>query len=120
MAKYGRYGWTPKQMERINERRAAMGQKELRNLYYEDRPQEERQRPVSKPAQETEEPEEEDESLVARQAKRTEEFRKKFGAKGSMGIERGVKSSFPSILKGGVKGGVGTSTLTDAYNRGRA
>ena len=117
MAKYGRYGWTPEQMERINERRAKRGQEELRNLYYEDRPQEERQRPVARPAQDSED---EEESLKARQAKRTEEFRKKFGAKGLMGIERGVKSSFPSAIKKGIKGGVGTSTLTDAYNRGRA
>jgi hypothetical protein len=45
MAKEGNYGWSPRQMERINARRAARGQEQLVNSnndeeeYYEDQPE---------------------------------------------------------------------------------
>lgn len=47
---------------------------------------------------------------------RTKKFREKFGPAGSMGIERGVKSSFPSLLKRGVQGGIGTS-MQNSFNQ---
>ena len=103
MAKYGRYGWTPAQMERINERRAARGQEELRNLYYEDRPQEERKRPSARPRPVQEEEEEENfkdkfkpkDYMKSQAEDRTKKFRERFGAKGSMAAQYGYKSSFP-------------------------
>ena len=115
MAKYGRYGWTPEQMERINERRAARGQEELVNLKYEDKPRMERQRLSTKPRL-VQEDEGENLSMKQEAEERTKKFRERFGAKGSMGIERGVKSGFPSAVKKGVKGGVGNS-LQDSFNR---
>lgn len=74
MARYGNYGWSPRQMERINERRAKRGQEELRNLRYEDKPEEERQRPMPSSVGGGME----EMSLKDRQAKRTADFNKSF------------------------------------------
>ena len=38
---------------------------------------------------------------------RTRKFREKFKPAGSMAAEYGVKSRFPSVMKNGVKGGIG-------------
>lgn len=78
MAKYGNYGWSPRQMERINERRAKRGQEELRNLRYENKPEEERQRPSSRPMPSPLDGGMEEMSLKDRQAKRTADFKKSF------------------------------------------
>ena len=77
MAREGRYGWTPRQMERINARRAARGQEQLRNVNYEGshgggRMNRKEQPP--KPIQD----DEEEVSLAERQAERTKAFREKF------------------------------------------
>lgn len=54
-------------------------------------------------------------SMEKEAEERTKKFREKFSPVGSMGIERGVKSSFPSILKKGVQGGIGTSLQDSLY-----
>ena len=124
MAKYGNYGWSPRQMERINERRAKRGQEELRNRRYEDEPEEERQRPSVRPtpspatspspspalspAPTPVEYSEESPSMAAEAFQRTGEFRKKFKPAGSMAAQYGYKSSFP-VKK--------DSSINSAYKR---
>ncbi len=113
MAKIGSYGWSPKQMERINARRAARGREQLinlRNIETEEDLQKAQNLVAS--SKDTRKP-------VTMQAKvgatdmrkeaeeRTKKFREKFKPKGSMAAEYGVKSRFPSAMKNGVKGGVG-------------
>jgi hypothetical protein len=115
MAKYGNYGWSPRQMERINERRAKRGQEELRNRRYEGEPEEERQSPSVRPMP-SPIGKEEDIDMKGEAEERTRKFREKFKPKGSMGIERGVKSNFPSVIKKGIRGGVGTS-MQDSFNQ---
>ena len=108
MAKYGNYGWSPRQMERINERRAKRGQEELRNRRYEDEPEEERQRPSVRPTLSPTEYSEESPSMAAEAFQRTGEFRKKFKPAGSMAAQYGYKSSFP-VKK--------DSSINSAYKR---
>ncbi len=111
MAKYGNYGWSPRQMERINERRAKRGQEELRNRRYEYEPEEERQRPSVRPTPSPAtspkptpvEYSEESPSMAAEAFQRTGEFKKKFKPAGSMKAEAqkrsdAFRSSFRKIV----------------------
>ena len=119
MAKIGSYGWSPRQMERINARRAARGKEQLINIR---NPITEEQynmvlKGKSQPAKKMEAEEEEPEmSLKKRAEERTKKFMEKFTPKGSMGIERGVKGSSSGVMKKGIRGGVGTS-MQDSYNQ---
>lgn len=125
MAKAGSYGWTPEQLARINARREVSG----KQPYIDKRMQEQdyamkylgetdmyskRKKPSG---QASPDENEEEMSLAERQAKRTNEFREQFSPKGSMAVEYGVKSKAPSLIKSGIKGGVGTSMMQDSYNR---
>jgi hypothetical protein len=119
MAKIGSYGWSPRQMERINARRAERGKEQLVNIR---NPITEEQynmvlKGKSQPASKLEDDEEEPEmSLKERSEERTKKFMEKFTPKGSMGIERGVKGRSSGIMKKGIRGGVGTS-MQDSYNQ---
>jgi hypothetical protein len=113
MARIGQYNWSPRQMERINARRAERGRESLVNLK-NIKTEEDLQKAQNLVAssKDTRKP-------VTMQAKagatdmgkeaeeRTRKFREKFKPKGSMAAEYGVKSRFPSAMKNGVKGGVG-------------
>jgi hypothetical protein len=123
MAKVGSYGWSPEQMARINARRSAAGQEKLVNL---NNPITEEDfnsivRNASKRAEakttspSTEEDEDENLSMKKESEDRTKKFREKFKPAGSMATEYGVKSRMPSVIKGGVKGGVGV--MQDSLNR---
>jgi len=113
MARIGQYGWSPRQMERINARRMERGQEplvNLRNIKTEEDLQKaqnmlasskDKRKPVTMQA-ETKRPSMKDEA-----EERTKKFREKFKSKGSMAAEYGVKSKLPSVMKNGVKGGVG-------------
>jgi len=100
-------------MERINARRMERGQEplvNLRNIKTEEDLQKaqnmlasskDKRKPVTMQA-ETKRPSMKDEA-----EERTKKFREKFKSKGSMAAEYGVKSKLPSVMKNGVKGGVG-------------
>jgi len=113
MARIGQYGWSPRQMERINARRMERGQEplvNLRNIKTEEDIQnaqnmlassKEKRKPVT--MQDTMGKI----SMEKEAEERTRKFREKFKSKGSMAAEYGVKSRFPSVMKNGVKGGIG-------------
>lgn len=111
-------------MERINARREARGRESLvnlKNIKTEEDLQKAQNLVASsnesrKPATiQTDENGIESISMKKEAEDRTKKFREKFGPAGSMRIERGVKSSFPSILKKGVQGGIGTSLQDSLY-----
>lgn len=124
MARIGQYGWNPRQMDRINARRMERGQEPLVNLRNIKTEQDytnaqnliasskEKRNPVTMQDNQNSI---EKLSMEKEAEERTKKFREKFGPAGSMGIERGVKSSFPSILKKGVQGGIGTSLQDSLY-----
>lgn len=124
MARERTYGWTPEQMARINALREARGQNPYidKNMGREDYSRryiyEAESRSAGKrgTASGDQVKDEEEMSLADKQAERTKKFREKFAPKGSMAAEYGVKSRMPSVMKGGVRGGVGTS-LQDSFDR---
>jgi len=96
------YGWSPRQLARVNARREARGRDVLvdRKLNEPDYAQkylnEEESYAAKKQARESVGQEDEDEgSLAERQADRTRRFKERFGEKGSMAARYGYKSSFP-------------------------
>ena len=113
MAKVGNYYWSPRQMERINARRAARGREplvNLRNIKTEEdlkkaenlvASSKDKRKPVTMQDKTARL------SMGEEAEERTRKFREKFKPKGSMAAEYGVKSRFPSVMKNGVKGGVG-------------
>jgi hypothetical protein len=121
MAKEGNYAWSPRQMERINTRRAAKGREQLVNLR---NPQEDEEEKVTqrKPAFPSERP------SALDQYKGQKSLSERMAEKGSLksGIQdknraiqvaRAVESENEKRKrKGGM--GVGTpNTLQDSYNR---
>jgi hypothetical protein len=122
MAKIGSYGWSPKQMERINARRAARGREQLinlRNIETEEDLQKAQNLVAS--SKDTRKP-------VTMQAKagatdmgkeaeeRTKKFREKFKPKGSMAAEYGYKSSFPTPISKGLREAAGKPLIRKSWD----
>jgi hypothetical protein len=125
MATYGKYGWTPEQMERINARRAAGGRDKLVNLnnpQYEEESYETEERPQAKrkPAFPTDRPSALDQykgqkGLGERMAERRSDFKSKFKPAGAMAIEKNVASEAAKLNKRGK--GISTPSIQGSYNR---
>jgi hypothetical protein len=128
MAKYGKYGWTPEQMERINARRAAGGRDKLVNLnnpQYEEESYETEEQPQTKrkPAFPTDRPSaleqyKDQKGLGERMAERgslEDEFRKKIQAKWLMDIEEKIAAEAEKLNKRGK--GISTPSLQGYFNR---
>ena len=127
MARERTYGWSPEQLARINARREARGQEAYIDKRFSDKDYAKRYigqsesyaakmgKGISPIAMQDNQNGIEKLSMEKEAEERTKKFREKFGPAGSMGIERGVKSSFPSILKKGVQGGIGTSLQDSLY-----
>ena len=137
MAKIGSYGWTPKQMERINARRMERGREpliNLRNIQTEEdyksaqnliaRSNEKRKPVVMQ--------DEEEKSLKQRTAERTEDFKSKFKPSDSMKSSKertsDFRNRFQEKLSGGSLGkqprtavgknkGISTPSTQDAMDR---
>lgn len=107
MARIGQYGWSPRQMERINARRMERGKEplvNLRNIKTEEDIQKaqnmlasskDKRKPVT--MQDTM-----GKLSMGKEAEeRTRRFREKFKPAGSMAAEYGYKSSFPTPISKG-------------------
>lgn len=109
MARERNYNWTPRQMARVNARREARGQEAYVNTKFDDPEYAKKyieesdiyasKKQKNKPALIADNDEEENLSLSERMAKRTQEFKNKFGVKGGMGIKSSVRKE-ASKLKG--------------------
>lgn len=109
-------------MERINARRMERGRNPLVNLknIRTEEDYESAKNLISKPSPAASpiNPDVEDNgkiSMIKEAEDRTKKFREKFKPKGSMAAEYGVKSRLPSVMKNGVKGGVGV--MQSSLNR---
>jgi hypothetical protein len=119
MAKEGKYGWSPRQMERINARRAARGQEQLVNL---NNPYKEDQEDARKiPAYPSQRP------SALDQYKGQKSLRERMAEKGSLKSEiqdknrasqvgRAVKSEDEKRKRKGGKG-ISTPSLQSSFNR---
>ena len=120
MGKEGNYGWSPRQMERINARRAARGQEQLVNLNnpYKDNDEQKTKR---KPAFPSERP------SALDQYKGQKSLRERMAEKGSLKSEiqdknrasqvgRAVKSEDEKRKRKGGKG-ISTPSLQSSFNR---
>lgn len=135
MATYGKYGWTPEQLERINARRARKGQGELVNTsdmggYAEQGDSDEKPQAKRKPAFPTDRPSAldqykgqkglgermaEQDSMKDEAEERKKEFAKKFKPAGAMAIEKNVASEAAKLNKRGV--GISTPSIQKSYKR---
>ena len=127
MGKEGNYGWSPRQMERINDRRAARGQEQLVNSnndeeeYYEDQPETQR-----KPAFPSNRPSALDaykgqKSLGERMAERPstlDAYKEKNKAlQANRAVEGAVKEENEERKRKGGKGISTPSSIQGSYNR---
>ena len=122
MARIGQYGWSPRQMERINARRMERGQEplvNLRNIKTEEDIQKaqnmlasskDKRKPVT--MQDTM-----GKISMGKEAEeRTRKFREKFKPTGSMAAEYGYKSSFPTPISKGLREAAGKPLIRKSWD----
>lgn len=123
MAKYGRYGWTPDQMERINARRARRGQEKLVNTKYEYEDEDSNENQVS-PVMKKSQPES---TSALDQYKAQKGLRERMAERGSLKdemeeknrsrqVNRSVESEIDK-MKRKQNRGISTPSIKSSFNR---
>lgn len=122
MARIGQYGWSPRQMERINARRMERGQEplvNLRNIKTEEDIQKAQNMLAS--SKDKRNPVTMQDTMgklsMGKEAEeRTRKFREKFKPAGSMAAEYGYKSSFPTPISKGLRETAGKPLIRKSWD----